>query len=152
MRFISRLHFEQIITGVPNPGVSFVWKEESQCQYIWPGTFELIEKSRLFFFFNFFCPLETDMAILELSKIALFKFKDWKKSHPQTGSLSLSFPSAVIPNPWPVIFTCSVLVFPCWHLPTRQQSPGRGDPRDFLQYPPPQQEPTWECFIWPVKH
>lgn len=53
MRFISRLHFEQIIAGVLNPGVSFVWKEESQCQYIWPGTFELIEKSRLFLFFFF---------------------------------------------------------------------------------------------------
>lgn len=38
-RFISRLNFKQIITCVLKPRVSFVWKEVSECQYIWPGTF-----------------------------------------------------------------------------------------------------------------
>lgn len=153
MRFISRLHFEQIITGVPNPGVSFVWKEESQCQYIWPGTFELIEKSRPFFFFFFFSSLETDMAILELSKLTLFKLKDWKDVTHKLGSLSFSFPISCYSKPLASDFTGSALVFLCWHLPTGQQSSVRGGFPAFLAIPtPPQREPTWECFIWPVKH
>lgn len=38
-RFISRLNFKQRITRVLKSRVSFVWKEVSECQYIWPGTF-----------------------------------------------------------------------------------------------------------------
>lgn len=107
-----------------------------------------------FYFFFFFCPLETDIAILELSKFALFKFKDWKNVTHKRG---------LYPSPSHVLlfqtsgqwFYVLCVGFPLL-APSHKAAELRegGDSQHFLQYPPPplQREPTWECFIWPVKH